>query len=366
MGEPSVSGAAGRRVTKLVAQRHGIGRGAQAHLPARVLVVIVNFRTSALVVNCLRALEREVRDRVGTQAVVVDNCSGDGSADAIAAAIDAAGWGGWASVHRAPVNGGFSYGNNCAIRASLNGGDPPDYFWLLNSDTEPRLHAMASLLDFLEHRPAVGIAGSSLEMADGTVWPHAFRFPSVWSELASGLRLGIVARWLKGREVLLRMGDSAERVDWLPGASMMIRRTVFESVGLMDEDYFLYFEETDFCLKAARANWECWYVPQSRVMHITGQSTGVTGQQAGLNRRPKYWFESRRRYWIKNHGWFYAAATDLVWMLAFSIRLLRNFVQRKPDPEPPQFLRDFLVNSALFHLCLPRNSAISAGTTDAK
>lgn len=322
------------------------------------LVVIVNYRTGALAVECLRSLAGEVAACPGARVLVVDNCSADGSAETIAQAIAAQGWSGWAAVHRAPVNGGFSYGNNCAIRPALGSAAPPEWFWLLNPDTEVRPGALRSLIDFAAARPRVGIVGSSFEQSDGRLWPHAFRFPTVWSELAVGLRLGVVARLLERRTVMMRMGEQPERVDWLPGSSMLVRREVFEDVGLMDEDYFLYFEETDFCLKAARAGWECWYVPASRVMHHAGQSTGVTGAQAGLHRRPAYWFASRRRYWIKNHGWAYAAMTDVVFMAAYGLWQLRRTLQRKPDPSPPHFLRDFLRNSALWHVALPVNDRL--------
>jgi N-acetylglucosaminyl-diphospho-decaprenol L-rhamnosyltransferase len=145
-----------------------------------------------------------------------------------------------------------------------------------------------------------------------------------------------VARTMTGEEA---------QVDWLPGASMMIRREVFKSIGLMDEGYFLYYEETDFCLQARRANWSCWYVPQSRVMHIAGQSTGVTDRKAVPRRLPQYWFNSRRRYFTKNHGIFYAALADLAWTVGFVLWRLRRVVQRKPDTDPPKFLEDFLRNS---------------------
>ena len=320
-----------------------------------VLVVIVNYRTAGLAVESLRSLSPEIANNPRTKVVVVDNASGDGSADAIAAAIDAERWSAWATLVRAPVNGGFAYGNNLAVRPALASPKAPDFVWLLNPDTRVRAGALGPLVAFLNAHARAGIVGSSFEFEDGKVWPHAFRFPSIWSELASGLRLGLVGTLLKGRTTLLRMGDRAERVGWLPGASMMVRREVFESIGLMDEGYFLYFEETDFCLQAARAGWQCWYVPQSRVMHIVGQSSGVTELQAAISRRPKYWFESRRRYWIKNHGWLYAAATDLVWAVCFSIRKLRTMVQGKPRSEPPFYLRDFLCNSALLHTTMPVN-----------
>ena len=318
-----------------------------------VLVVIVNYRTAALTIECLASLSGEIAQNPRTKVVVVENASADGSAETIAAAIDAEHWSAWATLVRAPVNGGFAYGNNLAVRPALALPTPPEFIWLLNPDTRVRAGALAPLAGFLDAHAQVGIVGSSFEFEDGRLWPHAFRFPSIWSEMASGLRLGLVGRLLKGRTTLLRMGDRAERVDWLPGASLMVRRQVFERIGLMDEGYFLYFEETDFCLQAARAGWQCWYVPQSRVMHIVGQSSGISEQHVASCRRPTYWFESRRRYWIKNHGWPYAATTDLVWVISFLIRKLRSAIQRKPRSDPPFYLRDFLRNSALFHTSMP-------------
>ncbi len=327
--------------------------------PNRVRVVIVNYRTGGHVVACLRSLVQEVAAVGGVEVVVVDNCSGDDSIDAIDRAIDSERWRAWACVVRAPLNGGFAYGNNLAVRPALAQPAPPQYFWILNPDTEVRPGALARLLEFVEQRPRAGIAGSSFELADGSLWPHAFRFPTIWSEIATALRLKVVGRLLSRRVVLLTMGDSPERVDWLPGASMLVRREVFEQVGLMDEGYFLYFEETDFCLRAARAGWECWYVPASRVMHIAGQSTGVTTPGAAPIRRPAYWFESRRRYWIKQHGWCYAALTDLAWTLCFSLWQVRRVLQRKPRVDPPRMLSDFVCNSALLHTSMPGNRMLA-------
>ncbi len=322
------------------------------------LVAIVNYRTGKLVVDCLRSLQAEMQTLPGSRVVVVDNQSPDDSADVIAAAIEANGWSSFATLHRSPVNGGFSFGNNAAVRPALQSDAPPDYYWLLNPDTRIFPGALRELMAFMQAHPRVGISGSSLEGDDGELWPFAFRFPSFWSELDSGLALGPVTALLKKHVVARRMGDHPEQVDWLPGASMLVRREVFQRIGLMDEGYFLYFEETDFCLQAKRAGWECWYVPQSRVMHISGQSTGVTGKQAERRRLPKYWFDSRRRYFTKNHGWLYAAVTDLAWMLGFSLWRARRLLQRKPDNDPPRMLADFAANSALLHADLPGNPAL--------
>jgi N-acetylglucosaminyl-diphospho-decaprenol L-rhamnosyltransferase len=327
---------------------------------AGVRVVIVNYRTGGHVVACLRSLAPEVAALGDVHAVVVDNRSGDDSVEVIRRAIEREGWSAWARVVQSAVNGGFSYGNNLAVRPALAEAEPPQYFWILNPDTEPRPGALASLLTFMHTRPEVGVVGSSFELANGTPWPHAFRFPSIWSEIATALRLSVVGRLLAGKVVLMTMGDQPARVDWLPGASMLVRKEVFERVGLMDEGYFLYYEETDFCLRVARAGWQCWYVPASRVMHIAGVSTGVTSPGVSPRRLPAYWFESRRRYWIKQHGWCYAATTDLAWMVCFSLWQLRRVLQRRPRIDPPYLLRDFLRHSALLHTSMPGNRMLAA------
>jgi GT2 family glycosyltransferase len=160
--------------------------------------------------------------------------------------------------------------------------------------------------------------------------------------LDAGLRLGIVSRFLRKRAVSRDPADTPQVTDWVSGASMMVRSRVFADIGLLDEGYFLYFEEVDFCLRARRAGWTCWYVPASRVVHLVGRSTGFTNTRSQARRRPSYWFESRRRYFRKNHGPFYAICADAAWVTGFALWRLRRIVQGKPDQDPPHMLWDFL------------------------
>jgi GT2 family glycosyltransferase len=305
-------------------------------------IVIVNYRTAGLAIDCLRSLAGVLADEPTWRAVVVDNASGDGSAEKIAAAIQADGWGAWVEVLPADRNLGFAGGNNAAIRPSLKESHPPDYVLLLNSDTVARPGALAELAKFMEAHPAVGIAGSRLEDPDGTPQRSAFRFPTLWSEVESGLRLGFISRLLSRYVVAPPVSESAHPTDWLAGASMMIRRQVFDDVGLMDEGYFLYFEETDFCLRARLAGWPCWYVPASRVVHLVGQSSGVTDTKSKPRRVPRYWFDSRRRFFRKHHGRVYTLLTDCGWVLGFALWRVRRVLQRKPDHDPPRLLWDFV------------------------
>ena len=311
-----------------------------------MLVVIVNYRTAHLTIECLRSLASEVRALPGTRAVVVDNNSGDDSADRIATAIETNAWDEWVSLVRSPKNGGYAFGNNAGIRPALESAHPPDYFLVLNPDTIVRPGALAALVEFMESHPDAGIAGSAFEKNDGKPWHVTFGFPNICSEFDAGLRLGIVSKLLSKWAVLRQMSDEPEQTDWVPGACFIVRRQVFESVGLMDDGYFLYYEETDFCLRTRRGGWSCWYVPQSLVKHIGGQSTGYTYDENDRPKRlPKYRFESRQRYFVKNHGWWYAAVADRVWLLGFVLWRCRRVLQGKPDTDPPKLLGDFWQNS---------------------
>jgi len=319
----------------------------QAQANAPVMVVIVNYRTPLLVVDCLASLAAEIAEFPATRVVVIDNCSSDGSDNIIAAAILDQGWGGWAELVRAPINGGFAYGNNLAFQMGLAQEIPPDLFWMLNPDTRVYPGALRAFLDFFDRHPAAGIAGGQLFEGDGSQWPFAFRFPSALSEIERGACLGPVTKLLDRYKVPQVMEPRPQPVDWVCGANMMVRRDALLHGPLMDESYFLYFEETDFCLNARRNGWECWYLPNACVMHIAGQSTGMTGARA--KRVPSYWFHARRRYFIVNHGHLYAILADLSWLAGHMLwRSLRRFRTRRED-NVPFLLRDFLKGSALFN-----------------
>jgi GT2 family glycosyltransferase len=320
----------------------------QSNSLTRLLVVIVNYRTPELTIDCLRSLVSEVRSLPGTRVVVTDNASGDKSVEQIGAAIETEGWSDWASLMPLERNGGFAFGNNAGIRPVLQSTNPPPYFLLLNPDTIVRPKALQVLVDFMDEHPDVGIAGSRLEDPDGTAQHSAFRFHTVMSELDLGLRLGVVSKLLSRWGVAPPVPEETCQTDWVAGASMIIRREVFETAGLMDEDYFMYYEEMDFCLQANKSGWSCWYIPQSRVVHLVGQSSGVTDTKRPPKRLPQYWFDSRRRYFLKNHGWLYTALADTFWASGFAVWRMRRVVQGKPDSDPPQVLSDFLRNSVFF------------------
>jgi len=314
-----------------------------------VLAVIVSYKSAHLVRNLLVSLvpERQALAARGVtlRAVVIDNDSGD--AEPVSAAVAELDAGSWIEVIRAERNGGFAYGNNVGFRHGFSSPEVPDFFFLLNPDTEVRPGAVGALVDFFAQHPDAGVAGSSMELADGQPWPYAFRYPSLLSELDHGLRFSLVSHLLRDHLVTRPMGNESEQVDWFPGAAMMIRRQVIEQIGGMDESYFLYFEETDYCRKVKAAGFSIWYVPASRIMHIVGQSTGVRTADAVRPRLPDYWFESRKRYFAKNHGLAYAMATDLVLVVAHTLGEVKEALKGKRHSSPPHFALDVLRHSVL-------------------
>ncbi len=316
-----------------------------------ILVVILNYRTPQLTINCLRSLIPEVESHPNTniKVVAVDNCSGDGSKDQIQAAIETQAWGKWASLLALDHNGGYAFGNNAGIRPALQSAEPPDFVWLLNPDTEVRPGAMQPLIEFLQTHPQVGIVGSRLEYPDGTPQRSAFRFQTLMSQFDTALRMGIISKLLSRWVVAPPVSDCPCATDWLAGASMMVRREVFEQAGLLDEGYFLYYEDEDFCLQAKRAGWSCWYEPKSRVVHLVGQSSGITDTKITPKRRPQYWFDARHRYYVKNYGWFYAALVDGAWIFSLTLWGWRRTLERKPILDPPRFLLDSIRNSVFFY-----------------
>jgi GT2 family glycosyltransferase len=313
--------------------------------PTDVLVVIVNYRTADLTLACLESLCDERLTLPGMRVIVVDGGSADDSAERLALEVKARDWSKWVRVLPVSINGGFAYANNRGIEPALKSPNPPRYVHLLNPDTVIHSGAVAQLVEFLDAHPEVGIAGSRLENPDGSPRSYAFRFPTVVSEFEGGLRLGIVSKLLRRWVSTIANPSRAQRVDWVSGASMMVRQEVFDRIGLLDDGYFLYFEEVDFIRRAARAGWTCWTVPESRVVHLAGQSTGLERGKA-VRRRPGYWYASRSRYFVSNHGLGQKLLADLAWIAGYSMNLVRRALTFSLKDAPPLLLVDFVQNNA--------------------
>ncbi len=302
-----------------------------------VLCVILNWRTPEMTLKAAQAAIMAMKGIDGA-ITLVDNDSQDGSFEAMTeAARD------WPRVRvlQSGRNGGYGAGNNHGIRAGLPDGSRPDYIYILNSDAFPAPDAVGALVEYLESHPEAGFAGSQIHGPRGETHTTAFRFPSIASEFEGAAKTGPVSRLLKNAIVAPPLPAQTTRVDWLAGASVLMRQSVLDEIGLFDETFFLYFEETDLFRRAAMAGWSAVYVVESRVMHIGSVSTGMKEWR----RVPGYWFASRRHYFEKNHGRFYALTATAAHVAGLGLYGLRVLFQRKAPHTPPHFLRDLVRHS---------------------
>lgn len=316
---------------------------------ASLLTVILNWRTADMT---LRSAEMALAAMEGITGslTIVDNDSQDGSFETLSAVVAERGWD--KGPHAVRVlqsghNGGFGAGNNFGMKQGLPAGisasTRPDYVYLLNSDAFPEKGAIAALIDHLERNPKTGLAGSYIQGEDGVPHRTAFRFPSAAGEFESHIRFGPVSKILRDHIIAAPLPQRSQPTDWLVGASLMMRQDMLDQIGLFDETFFLYFEETDLCRRAALAGWPSDYVLESRVMHIGSVSTGLPGRK----RIPRYWLDSRLYYFSKNHGRFGALSATMAALMGGALWRARLLIQKKDRAEPPGYLRDLISH----HLC---------------
>ena len=337
----------------------------QDDVPSKhVLVIIVDYRVVDLTIACLRSLESEAASMPGLRVAICENGTGEEFTHAIQEAIDANGWSDWAAVTAIYPNRGFTGGNNAILQAAMADPDPPEYFLLLNPDTIVRPGALTTLLDAAQRNPEVGIFSPRLEWPDGSPQVNCFLDRSPAYEFFLAASTGIIDRLLRARGGHLPVSDTPMEVEWTSFACALIRRQVFGDIGLLDQGYFMYFDDPDFCRRARVAGWKVSYRPEARVVHLRGRSSKVlfTGDfdpvkslTAELKRRPSYWYESRARYYAKYYGRSGLWAANVCWWIGRSISLTREMVGLKtphicerewldiwknfwnPVPPPPEY-----------------------------
>ncbi|WP_170605713.1 glycosyltransferase family 2 protein [Ruegeria arenilitoris] len=305
----------------------------------RLLTILLNYKTPEMTLRAAEAV-RAAMEGIDGEMIIVDNDSKDGSFEEILGQVTKLGWDkdGLVRVIQSGHNGGFGAGNNVGIRSGLSDGTRPDYLYIVNSDAFPAPNAIRLLLDHLEATPKAGFAGSYIYGEDGDPHLTSFRFPSIASEFEGAINFGPVSRLLADKAVPVAIPTETQPVDWLAGASLMMRESVLSEIGVFDETFFLYFEETDLCRRAAQAGYRTDYVRSSEVMHIGSASTGMKTWK----RVPEYWYDSRLHYFVKNHGALYASAATFVHLLGGFLHWLRCLITRKDRGVSPYFLSTLL------------------------
>jgi GT2 family glycosyltransferase len=270
-------------------------------------VVIVSWNVRELLRACLRSVEA-AREAVDLEVIVVDGNSADGSVGMVEGEFP------WVRVMACAENVGFPRGNNLGIGAARG-----RLLLLLNPDTELVGEALERMVAYLEAHPDVGVVGPQLLNADGSVQSSRRRFPTLWTGLFE-------STWLEGfapRGILDRYyardvadGETAE-VDWVMGACMMVRREAMEQVGGMDEGYFMYSEELDWCRRMKGAGWRVVYLPAAQVVHHEGKSS-----EQAVTARHVHFHRAKLRYFRKYHGRLAAGVLRAFLLLVYFWQLL--------------------------------------------
>jgi GT2 family glycosyltransferase len=227
----------------------------------RLSIIIVNTSEWHVLQPCLASVYRETGG-MDFEVIAVDNASRDGSPENIAREFPAV------RVVRNPTNMGFAASNNRGIREAKG-----DFVLLLNPDTVVLDGAINKTLAFMESHPAAGISGCILELKDGSIQESLRSFPTLWNVFCESTFLYRLFPKTKtfGQYYMTNFHyDTVRKVDWLCGAYFMIRREVLDKIGMLDEQFYMYTEEVDYCYRASQAGYETWFIPGAKIIHYWG------------------------------------------------------------------------------------------------
>jgi len=270
-------------------------------------IIIVSWNVAGLLRDCLRSIDKN-RGGLDLEVIVVDSASGDDSVDMVRCEFP------WVRLLACEENVGFPRGNNLGL-AEANG----RYFLLLNPDTVILDNALAKLMTYAQENPEVGVLGCQLLNRDGTVQSSKRRFPTL-------LTAFFESTWLENfapKSVLAKyyaqdlVDDETNDVDWVMGACMLAPRSVVEQVGGLDEAYFMYSEELDWCRRIKDSGWRVVYYPQAQIVHYVGQSS----DQAVVARHINFQ-QAKLRYFRKYHGRFPALVLRLFLLLNYGWQIV--------------------------------------------
>jgi N-acetylglucosaminyl-diphospho-decaprenol L-rhamnosyltransferase len=248
-------------------------------------IIIVNWNTRDLVIRCLQSIYETV-DSLAFEVIVVDNASTD---DSIATTRELFPQ---VQIIENRENVGFARANNQAAAVSQG-----RYMLLLNSDALLLPHAARKMFDLAEAHPQAGIVGAQLFNPDGSFQASHTPFPNLWQEflILSGVGRLLFGHWYPSRGPEDDKGPQI--AGYVEGACLFVRRAAFEQVGGLDENYFMYAEEVDWCYTMQKKGWRVWYEPAAQVIHL-----GCGSSQTRRTQREGDLYQSRVRFFRKHYG----------------------------------------------------------------
>lgn len=310
---------------------------------ATVLIVTVTYRAAEFVESYLNSVRHVIEQDDRFRLVLVDNESPDNTLEIMRDFVVSRTLEERMTIIDARKNGGFGFGCNLGAKAR----DNEEYIWFVNPDTQVDLDAALFLVDKLNAQNDLAAVGSMLKNERDEVRSGAFRYPKMGNALVSGVNLALLERLMPHHTTAYGKNESLDDVDWLTGASFMIRADAFEKIGGFDEGYFLYFEEVDLFYRLKKEGYRVASCRDSIVFHASGSSTGVNRHDAGKiqPRRPKYWYESRCRFYLKHFGRAYLVVLNIVHAIATLAGRLKDRLLGRNCGRVEHYLRDILAHS---------------------
>jgi N-acetylglucosaminyl-diphospho-decaprenol L-rhamnosyltransferase len=275
---------------------------------------VVNTGGRKHLLACLDAIERTHPEGVEHEILVLDNASGDGSAEAVRDR------GGSIRLFALERRTGKAENDSTLLREARG-----RYCLLLNEDSELQPGATGALIDALELDPGAGAATAQHLTSEGEPKACAWRLPGVGPALA-------VALGVQGPLVVQSRGDAVREVGWAQSSALLVRREAAEQVGFFDPAFFVYSDETDFCKRLRDAGWRILYVPQARAIHHDQLGTDPDS----MRRRIVEFHRGRDLYMRKHHSGPVRAVARLLWTWAYAVRALAAVVL--PAKEPGRYL----------------------------
>ena len=238
----------------------------------KITVVVLNWNAGKYIAPCLRSLGRLATRPHQVEIVVVDNGSTDNSVKLIKKLFPKF------KLIQTGQNLGYAGGNNVGLQYALDHGS--DFVWIVNPDVQVHPGSLQALADAASDHPMGGIFGSKCYFAKGFEFHKTRYTPSqlghvLWYAGGKIDWANLITQHIGIDEVDIGQYNQTRETDTVTGTSFFIRRQVLEQIGLIDPKYFLYYEETDLCVRASRAGWKLYYVPESIVWHRVGQASGI-------------------------------------------------------------------------------------------
>lgn len=304
-----------------------------------IVISIINYRTADMTIDCARSVLDQVMEGVDADIVIVDNASDDGSVARLSAWIDSLPDPSPVRLVASEANSGFSGGHNQGMAAV-----PARHYLLLNSDAILRPGFLSRILTEARAHPQAGFIAPRLEHLDGEAQISCFRFPGPVSEFIRGANSGPVTRLLAAHDVPLTTDPDTTRIDWASFACILVNGRMVEEIGPMDEGYFLYFEDAEYCLRGRRAGWRVHYCPEAVAVHFRGGSAPVKALAKARKRLPRYFYASRTRFMYQAHGRLGLWAANLLWLVGRGFAGLRHLAGRRGNNFRQNEVRDIWTN----------------------